>query len=226
SEAERDGLRARWAPAVDAMLAGARCSDARSPRRLDEGFPPPVTSLLAARWIANMACDRALRRLEQGAGTDAVGLTLDTMAFGADHADSPMLLDQMIGLAIVAIAAQEFWGETRLRVLDPAGLDMLAEGLARLDAGLPTAVSLRTEIVLSAHALAADLRPADGFDLAAWRQAFSARARCADAVLRLAATVDELDRSLDRPWPERKVEIDRASAQLESCPDPIVRTAG
>src|SRR5690606_38954077 len=89
-----------------------------------------------------------------------------------------------------------------------------------------TAVSLRTEIVLSAHALAADLRPADGLDLAAWRRAFSARARCAGAVLRLAATVDELDRSLDRPWPERKVELDRASAQLESCPDPIVRTAG
>src|SRR5262249_199332 len=62
-------------------------------------------NLLLARELVNAAVIAARRLQAAGSQQQAVELLLDAATFAADHARAPLLIDQMIGAALVQVAA-------------------------------------------------------------------------------------------------------------------------
>lgn len=226
ADGEARALLARWQPAIDAMRRGARCSDARRPTDWSLGFNVPVANLLVTRDITNVAVLLARRAQDDGRAGDAVALTLDAATYGADHVHSPLLIERMIGLALVAIATDAAWHDNHLRALPAAALRTLAEGLARIDARLTAAPGcLEGEVLLLANARLPDdnyLSAALGSGLGSWRYGFSMRAMHADAVLQQAAACERLRATATAPWPERQAAVRRAGAELLAVGNPIL----
>jgi hypothetical protein len=218
-EAER--LRARWAPAVAAMREGAHREDARRPVRFDAGVGgQAIADLLGARWIVNTTVLDAREHLAAGAPQAAVEATLDAATFGADLVGSPIMVEQIIGIAMVAIATGETWTDARLAELDAEALTVLANGLRGLDAWLAPGLCLQGEVLLFAHSLDVPARKR----WHAWRYAFSTRWMTADAVLEVAAALDRSGAISAARWPQRQALVERLNAELAASPNTIVRS--
>ena len=223
---ERTVLRARWAPAIAAIRSGAHCADARPSREFDAEPDVRPTNLLAGRWVVNMTCVQAREALAVGRGAQAVGHTLDTATFGADLVCSPLVIDQMIGHALVTIATSEFWTGERLAALDAVALEQLARGLGRLDARLPITLDLDGEALFVAHQFeGAGLAEFGLPSLATWSYGFSSRWMIADAVLQIGDSLDRLHATAARPWPEREAALDEEVNRLADSSNPVVGMA-
>jgi hypothetical protein len=163
---------------------------------------------LVARHLANAGVLAAFAALRDGDGQEAVRLLLDVLQLGRDLAQSALLIEQMIGCAVLSIAAGEpvKWANL-LRHLDADALRAFAAGLGRLDAGLPLDSRwLASEAVLFANESfeppppppGLPTSPVDDFSWVgwrAWRYGFSTRLALADhgfAQLRLAEHVQAL----------------------------------
>jgi hypothetical protein len=221
---EQIALRAAWRPAVERLREGARCSDVRPLRPPDPRSDPSPTNLLAARWLVNMSCDLADELLAAGRDVEAVACTLDAATFGADLLATPLLIDKMIGNALVQIGTTEQWTGERLAALTPEALAALAEGLAGLDARLPVAIDLRGELLYSARSLS---RPVESGSilglnaLSAWRHGFCLRGQIAAAILEARAALERLAAGAALPWPERETLLEAEARHLEASTNRI-----
>ena len=207
--------RPTWRPVVDALLAGARSVRREFPR-VDRAFG--CANLLTYRRTANLALFEARAARHEGRGHDAVRITTAVMAMGAACVEDGVLINQMVGAAIVAIAV-DAWPDDALRSVDEATLRALAAGLRRIDARLPTSLDLDAELVQLAAALIAVPDPTDWCGLGGWRYGFSARWMCADAYLALARTAERLRAAEDRPWPARQRVFEQELGALASMPN-------
>src|SRR5204863_9382969 len=137
---------------------------------------------LDARWLVNMTVFEARALRLAGQPRAAVERALDAATFGADLVRSGMLIQQMIGAALVAIAADEAWPDAALQQLDRDSLDLLATGLERLDGLLPTTIDFQGELRFLAQTLAKSPATAvPGLDARSWRYGFSTQWMLADA---------------------------------------------
>ena len=211
-----DPLRATWAPVVEALRAGAQAGDAKTPLRgpmtkSDDG----VLDLLAVRWVANAAAFEARALLHEGRGDDAVRVSLAGMTLGRDVLHSGLLINQLIGCAVVAIGV-DTWTEARLARLAPGARELLASGLAALDAQLPVTLDLDGELRFAAEALlAVDAAGGDDLGIGAldsWRYGFSSRWRLATHYLGYADLIRFANATRDVPWPEREAQLTAALA--------------
>ncbi len=224
----RAELLAAWAPAVAALQRGARCAAARPPADPRDGFAAHTQNLLDARWVVNVAMLQARDRLAVGDGHGAVTLMLDAATFGADHLRSPLLIDQMIGVAMVAIATTEVWTDERLRALGPQDLRLLGEGLQRLDAQLPVILPYDGELLFLGSHFARWIdsgSPAslDGWALpSAWRYGFSTRWMLADAFL-VQRGMARAIRDADAGWIGRRALWAELAARAASSSNPVVQ---
>ncbi len=216
---QRAAFRTRWAPVLAALHAGAHRTDARPGVRPELGFNNRTQSLLHSRNIVNAALIEASTLLREGHDVEAVQVSLDAATFGADRMRSPLVVDKMVGTALVTIATHQAWPDEALRELGGPALNLLAEGLARLDALLPRTVAREEELMLLAHHLLDGPEVLHPEHPARWRHAFSSRWMIADTFERLAQASAELQGSESLPWPEREAQIDYAEARLQCHPN-------
>jgi hypothetical protein len=214
-------LRAAWGPVVDALRAGAQAGDARAPQqgpmtKSGDG----ILDLLAVRWAANAAAFEARALLHEGRGDDAVRVSLAGMTLGRDVLHSGLLINQIIGCAVLAIGV-DTWTDERLSRLSPTDRELLADGLAALDAQLPVALDFASELGFAAAAIA-QIEAAGGKEqgnsaLGAWRHGFSPRWQLASHFLGYADVVRLADATRDLPWPEREARLRAAIAEADAA---------
>jgi hypothetical protein len=216
-------LRARWQPMLAALHAGAHCRDARPPGVTAAG-KDQVLDLLATRELANAAVLEARLRLLQRERRAAVGWTLDAATLGADLCQRGLLINQMIGCAVLAIATREAWPDAALGALDADGLALFGSGLARLDERLQPCLHFVDDLAaMAADAVAAPTAPDLGWrwSLLAWRHAFSCRWMTADALLHVFALARGLG-AVDANWPARCAAYERMCAAALRSSNPYV----
>lgn len=216
-----DPLRATWAPVVEALRAGAQAGDAKAPRQgpmTQRG--DGVLDLLAVRWVANAAAFEARALLHEGRGDDAVRVSLAGLTLGRDVMHSALLINQLIGCAVVAIGV-DTWTEARLARLAPGARELLATGLAALDAQLPVTLDLDGELRFSAEAvLAIDGVGGDDLGIGAldsWRYGFSSRWRLATHFLGYADLIRLANATRELPWPAREAQLTAALAAEDAA---------
>lgn len=210
-----EALLVEWQTALDELHAGAAATTCAWPPR---SFDSQVANLLSARWLTNVAVLRARSERLAGRPLAAVRDTLAAAQFGADYMRSDLLIDRMIGLAMLAIATIEAWPEPALRQLDVPALDELAEGLRRIDASLPESIDMRGELL----ALGRTLRGTpDGLGNGAWKFAFSQRWMMADAFTSLCEILlDDRDDAVS--WPQRQQVLQRRITSLGTTHNDLV----
>jgi hypothetical protein len=219
-----EALRARWRPAIEALRQAARCLDARPTELPVDPAGSGYVRLLHARWLVNFAVLEARALRLAGQPQQAVDWTLDAAMFGADLARSNLLIQAMIGGAMVAIATHEAWPESALQQLDAPSLQRLAEGLERLDAGLPERLEFDGELRFAARwlALAGETERQYG-TATAWRFGFSPRWMLADGFLHYAATVEKLRGEPQLAWPQREAWMELELEALEQIDNPVTQ---
>jgi hypothetical protein len=218
--AEVEPFRAKWAPMLDSLRAGAHSANA-SPPPLGDEPETSVENLLDCRWVVNIAILEARLLCHEGRHVEAVQRTLDAAQFGADLLRRGSLINQMIAVAILTIAT-DCWPEEKLRHLDRDALDLLASGLERLDHALPETLDLTGELLF----LSNSLRWADADDSWVpsfeWRYGFSSRWMIADAFLQVAHAASELEADPSVPWSKRQAQIDEWFKRLSEGANPVV----
>ncbi|MFN7672356.1 MAG: hypothetical protein ACK5S5_18080 [Planctomycetota bacterium] len=219
-------LRAAWGPVVAALRAGAQAGDARAPQqgpmtKSGDG----ILDLLAVRWAANAAAFEARALLHEGRGDEAVRVSLAGLTLGRDVLHSGLLINQMIGCAVLAIGV-DTWTDERLSRLSPTDRELLADGLAALDAQLPVALDFASELGFAAAAIA-QIEAAGGKQQGsrargAWRHGFSPRWQLASHFLGYADVVRLADATRDLPWPEREARLRAAIADEDAAGNAFV----
>lgn len=217
----------RYQPALQAMQDGAHCNRAEPHLDWSLGFSNHTQNLLVLRDLANAAVLQGRRLLDAGDRAAAVALLLDAATMGSDLARSPMLIDQMIGCALVAIVSSEAWDEGRLRQLDRASLQTLATGLQRLDAALPKALELTGEALLFANTVLRHDEGLTGLDvqLRSWGYLFSARWAIADAAMLEFDLAAELAAAAAISWPQRQLLFDNVTTRASTLRNPMLAIA-
>jgi hypothetical protein len=219
--AGREALRDRWRPAVDLLSEAARRTDAR-PEPFARGQGSGLVNLLDARWLVNMAVFEARALRLRGEPRAAVERTLAAATLGADLVHSGVLIHQMIGAALVAIAADEAWPDAALQQLDAGALELLAAGLERLDHGLPTSVDLVAELRFVARGLQdPQATGVFGARAEAWRYGFSPRWMLADAFLQVAAAAERITAEQRLSWPQREALLQLELGAVADSGNPV-----
>lgn len=218
-----EALRAHWQPALAELRRGARSGTWSAAPPTDPG-QARATNLLRARWLVNLAVLEARVLRQAGRDAEAVAWTLDAAAFGADLMRSQLLIDTMIGGAMVVIATAEAWPDAALRQLEPAALRSLADGLQRLDAQVPVQLELGGELQFAAAMLQQAGGTGTGHgSAAAWRYGFSSRWQLADGFLQYAAAVERLAGERALGWAQREAWLELELAALEARGNPVAQ---
>ncbi len=208
-------LRVRWQPVVEEVRAGAHRSDRRMVRPFDR--PDRVLNLLAYRRAVNVTIFEARCARAEGDLSESVGATLDAMTVGVDCVRDGVLINQMVGCALVAIGC-EAWGEEDLHILDEAHLRTFSAGLAQLDARLPASLRMEHEFTVMVGLLFDAPFRADAWHGwhggASWRHAFSDAWMVAEAFALMADGIDRMDAIRDAPWPHREAEYEREAERM------------
>lgn len=219
-----EALRTRWRPAIEALRQAARCLDARPTEQPVDPAGGGFVRLLHARWLVNFAVLEARALRLAGQPLEAVDWTLDAATFGADLVRSNLLIHAMIGGAMVAIATREAWPDAALQQLDAPALQRLAEGLDRLDAGLPERLELDGELRYAARWLAHAGEAGTQYGTStAWRFGFSPRWMLADGFLHYAAAVEKLRGEPQLAWPQREAWMELELAALDEIDNPVTQ---
>ena len=131
AEQVRPSMRAKMQPrAIAALLGkhneilvqlrrGAHCERARDPVDWSKGFSS-AKNLLVLRGVSNLVVTKALAQIEAGESEAAVETLLDGAQVGRDLMHSHMLVNEIIGCAILQISTCEVMQDLALRALRSA----------------------------------------------------------------------------------------------------------
>lgn len=213
-------LRESWQPALVALRTGAHMDDARIVK--DGPYGAPTVNMLDYRWIANAAAfeSRFLRR--EGRDVESVRTTLDSLTMAADICNEGLLINQMIGVALVAIAVEP-WHDAALQALSTDAKAEFADGLARLDALLPAQIDTDRELLFVLEAIQDATNHDDWVDGGSWRYGFSNKWMLADALLMTSINYHRMRNVRSPDWNVRErvsadicKEIDESGNELAS----------
>jgi hypothetical protein len=218
--AEVQPLRAQWTPVLASLQAGAHCTNA-SPPPLGDDPQTTTASLLDCRWAVNIAVFEARVLRHERRPSEAVQHTLDAAQFGGDLLHRGTLVNQMIAVAMLAIAT-DCWPEDKLRRLDRNALDLFARGLERLDRSLPETLDLTGELLYMSQSLRWVGADDSWVPSLEWRYGFSSRWMIADAFLQVAAAASQLEAEPSIRWSQREAQIDQWFDRLSDGANPVV----
>ncbi|HEX5054174.1 MAG TPA: hypothetical protein VFZ65_20515 [Planctomycetota bacterium] len=220
-DASAGALRTRWRPVLEALRAGAHATDTCAVARADAPAEEHIVNLLTYRWVANIAVFEARALRGEGHDVESVRRTLDAATLGVDLVHDGLLINQMIGAALIAIATSEAWPEPALATLSPPALEELARGLAALDACLPERIAMAREMLFMAENLqqVPDQRAWCGGGT--WRYGFSSRWMLADAFLQTEASQARLAAAPMSSWSDRQRQLARQEEVLAASGNPV-----
>lgn len=204
-------LREAWQPALAALRAGAHKTHWHTPQKdLNDA---PTINFLGYRWVSNAAAfeTRFLRR--EGDDIASVRVTLDSLILAADICNEGLFINQMIGVAMLAIAIEP-WTDDALRTLSPAAADELAAGLAKLDSQLPDHLVTDRELLFLTEAFQKQSGQQNWIVSGTWRYGFSARWMLADAVLMTSINYHRMNRVAHSDCMTRQRLSDQICAEL------------
>ena len=155
SRTARNALLTEHSTVLQHLRRGAQARDTRREIDWTRGFDQPSERLLNLRWVTFLAVAEARRSSEVGDDLEAVRTLLDTTQLGRDLAQSPILIEGMIGYALLVPEGVTDWlgsgGASDLS--DDAKREFLA-GLRRIEATLaPELTGLLGEDLLAARML-------------------------------------------------------------------------
>ncbi len=196
----RDSLIDEHYEVLAALDRGARCTDARFPIEWDRELPCEVPTLMRTRTAVNIAVLAAERDLEEGHPELASEKLMSAMQLGRDIAESPILLNECIGVALLVIASKEALIDNGLIECFPSSeLSRIARAMETLDRRL-SPISQAWEYELAAFVRRSSggftREPLDQNRFGPWSVEFSMRALPHGLSTRamLANYVDEADR--------------------------------
>jgi len=207
-------LRPAWQRGLTALQDGAHAL--RFLEVTGPGAEDSVLNLLGYRSVANAAALEARVLRHEGDARRSAQLTLDTMTMASDIFHSGIVINQMIGIALLQIAMDP-WSDEALQQLDKPTADMFARGLARLDKRMPARMLTKRETAFMIHyAQQAPITDdwGDWSAFAAYGYGFSTRWMMADAVLLTADCFKQLDAIPDNDWQARKALSDKLAADV------------
>lgn len=210
-------LRRAWQPILAALSAGAHARRADGPPEPDA--ESTTRNLLAYRDVCNLAAFEAKILRHEGRGREAVQTTLDALTLAGDLIRGGVLIDQMMGVALLAIGV-EAWPDAALARLDRDSLTLFADGLTALDERLPEQIRMDRELLFVANLLLQATSHDDWGGGSAWRFGFSTRWMVADAFLAVAATWERMAGSA-APWPDRRQQLEREGEILTRSSNPL-----
>lgn len=227
----------RWSEPIARMRQGVRCDDARPLIEWRHGVGAQPLQLLPARDIANACVVEARRLLAEGKQQDFVEIGLDAATFAVDLQQSPLLIDQMVASAILAIAFTELFDEASVAKLNVEARSQLARGVAAIETHCVRGVRLQGEALMlarslqkSAEAEATDMSAAraahpeqadnDSLD-ASWRHGWSKRWAMAEGVLLLADVCEQLESGDGLAWPQREALLEAQRLRLRTDANPM-----
>jgi hypothetical protein len=214
--------RAHWQTALRALRQAA-ATPVRSP------FPDAAFSsdgsyanLLRCRDLANAAAFEAMLLLHEGQPLEAVRTSLDAVTLGLDLVRDGLLIQQMIGVAVLEIGL-ETWGDDVLRGLDRAARDELARGLASLDAQMPVTTSMTRELQFGLDYVlrAGSDWPGTDYQWSMWRHGGSTLWALDDAYTWLAAACRTLE-TTPGTWRERHRALEALAADALAHGNPML----
>ena len=209
---------------------GAHCRVVRDPVIWSRGFDGAMHSLLVLRGLSNLAVTQALAQIELGEPVAAVDTLLDSAQMGRDVAHSRVLINEIIGLAVLQISTSEAVGRNDLlERLSPAALDRFADGLAILDEHIAKiGPSLHGEAVLFARTAQnhPELFAGAGLPTFSWRYGFSSRWMFADAGLELIDRADRTVAAAEGPWSTCDSFLSTLEEELMATTNPVLSGAG
>jgi len=185
------------AEALAALHRGAHAARATRTVEWERGFELRLRKLMHARFLTQLAEMKAATLLEEGRALEAVGVLLDALQFAGDMAQGPVMIEEMIGLGLLApnLLVDGVADGTLLALPDEAR-ERLVDGVTALDRRLTWRVpGFEAELVLTARGLDTVLRDEGGTrrwmgeDLGLTRgQLFGAQ--CVETMLGLCAEFD------------------------------------
>lgn len=194
-------LRPAWQPSIAAMHSGAHSLRAL---RCAKGVGDEESlNLRTFRSVTNAAMLEARILRHEGNATGSMQLTLDSMTMASDIFHSGVVINQMIGIALLAIAMDP-WPDEELAQLDEQTAASFARGLARLDERMPTRMLTSRETLWMAEHLQKVPNQGDWCGMGTWRYGFSQRWMLADAVLMTARNFERLEQVPGENWIARK----------------------
>ena len=226
----RQALAEDFASVFAALRAGTHRRKGWRPVDWNASFEHNTASLLRSRTLVNLTVMEAQRQAIAGEATGAVHTLLDALQFGRDTMCSPVLINEMIGLALVAIASKETVLDFGLLDrLPPAALRELQAGLRILDQGLPTRTDVyHSEVVLLVRGVIdAWAQSAEPNELAeyrdgpaSWRYGFSGRLMCTDYVQEIGTALERLANSTE-PWQVRRAYLEQLQESFAQSANPL-----
>lgn len=212
---------ARYGDVLEDVRRGAHARDARVEIRWEEGFTAPVPKLRDCRSSSNLA----VLNLVEAAGTerelDAIRGLLDAQQMACDLAESPLLIAECIGLALIVPPALGGHLQDGLaaRLSVESKREWLA-GLRRLEAGLSrSSQSLLGEAELAGRSLSAGFVPqwstgtgGVATRLEAWRNGLFLDRQVADHLGLMRTLHGELARASALPGPEALARVQELQA--------------
>jgi len=214
-EANRGSLRA--------LRRGAHAADAKGSVEWERGLSAHIPSLMDCRNLANLAWVAAELKLEAGDSAAAVNVLLDSAQFGGDLVQSPSLIGELVGNAVLSATLQNALVDQGLlwRLPKPE-LVRLAAALRQLEARLAVR-GLAREAELAQFARSVAKRDGKGGLFASelepnlWRFGFSQTLWMEDLFDGAQSVREELAGIESQPWAAAKVKLDAVDARASDA---------
>ena len=205
---------------------GAHCEEARDPVDWSRGFAGATPTFLGMRGLSNLAVTHALAQIEDAQPVAAVETLLNAAQLGRDLMHSHLMINEMIGCALVIISTCEATGSNNLlERLSPAALARFAEGLAVLDEHIGrVGPSFHGEAVLFARTAENNPQLFEEIALAAgsWRYGFSTRLMYADTGLQILERADQVVAAAHEPWSVCRAHLSNSKERVLVAGNPML----
>ncbi len=223
---------ATWSEPLARMREGAHSADARPAVSWRHGLAARTFDLLRARDVVNAAVVQSRTLSAQGAQSEAAELGIDAATFAVDLLQSPMVIDQMIASALLAIVCTELFDEAAVDAMDTMSRSRVEAALGALESRCPTGFRGSGEALLLSHSLlrsvqgaAPELEAEAGMGTEpGWRHGWSQKWAMADTVLLLADVSAKLLAMESLPWTQRQELVNAQRQRLRK--DPTAMTQG
>lgn len=214
--------------ALRTLQLGARSTDARYATDWTVDSLQGLPKLMETRSVVNLTVLAAERHLDEGHPELAVDVLLDGLQLGRDMTSVPIVICEMVGVALLAIPMELLLDEPQLARFPRPELERLAQALKLLDEAFPEIsysaegeslylAKLISNPSQSGHLLALD------WDLGLWAHGFSGKALYADHIrgsMQECKLLHDLD---NEPWSVREIELSRQQAESERSQNFLTR---
>ncbi|MGK0433643.1 MAG: hypothetical protein ACJA0V_002793 [Planctomycetota bacterium] len=210
-------LREQWLPALAALRAGAHARQLRDDaERADNSR---FVNLLAYRDLVNAALYEARLLLSEGHDVGGVRCLLDALTLGADCVQDGALINQMVGVAMLAIVSIDC-SDDMIHAMSPVALEQFAEGLALVDRRLPESMSTKREMLFSLDWMRLHQKEYEQQFAGTWQYGFSSRWMVCEAQSMAATSAARIEQMPAANWHERRRVLKAECQQLADSNNP------